>query len=84
MDLAGTTNRPITKLYPLELNAADEVSLGVKKDPTVELDDSVDSEGKTSCPQRASARKATDHVKEWVRILLAPLRMSRWTNCKTL
>ena len=68
----GTTNRPITKLYPLELNTADEVSLGVKKGPTVELDDSVDSEGETIRPQRASARKATDQVKEWVRILSAP------------
>ena len=68
----GTTNRPITKLYPLELNTADEVSLGVKKGPTVELDDSVDSEGETIRPQRASARKATDQVKEWIRILSAP------------
>ena len=68
----GTTNRPITKLYPLELNTADEVSLGVQKGPTVEFDDSVGSEGETIRPQRASARKATDQVKEWVRILSAP------------
>ena len=67
-----TTNRPITKLYPLELNTADEVSLGVKKGPTVELDDLVDSEGETIRPQRASAKKATDQVKEWVRILSGP------------
>ena len=68
----GTTNKPITKLYPLELNTADEVILGVKKGPKVELDDSVDSEGEIIRAYRASTRKATDQVKEWVRILSGP------------
>ena len=45
----------------------------MKKGPTVELDDSVDSEGETNRSQRASARKDIDELKEWVRILSAPL-----------
>lgn len=61
---SGTTNRPITKLYPLELNEADEV--------VVQISDPVDSEGENNRPQRASAKKATNQVREWVRMLSAP------------
>ena len=33
----GITNKQITKFYRLDLNEVDEVNLGVKKSPTVQL-----------------------------------------------
>ena len=84
----GTTTRPITKLYPMELNETDEKKLGVEKSPTVadpdltitdpddardeQTTDPDDSRDEYSRPQRVSARKATDPVKEWIRSLSAP------------
>ena len=74
----GNTTRPITKLYPLELNATEEKELGVEKSLTATTDsdnitpDPDNSGSEHSRPQRASARKATDQVKEWVRLLFAP------------
>ena len=77
----GTTTRPITKLYPMELNETDEKKVGVEKSPTVADPDDVrdeqttdpdDSRDEHSRPQQASARKATDRVKEWIRSLSAP------------
>ena len=67
----GITNRPITKLYPLELNEADEVNSGIKK-ITSQPCDPVKSSSENERPQRASARKANDRMKEWVKTFSAP------------
>ncbi|XP_065893695.1 uncharacterized protein, partial [Dysidea avara] len=67
----GNTTGPITKQYPLELNATEEKELGVEKSLTATTNsDNItpdpDSSGsEPSHPQRASARKATYQVKEW-------------------
>ena len=69
----GTTSRPITKLYPIELNEADDAI--VEPEGTLTMQPSSDSDqprGKDNRPQRASARKAIDRVKEWVQLLSAP------------
>ena len=68
---SGMTTRPITKLYPVELNETDEVNLGVEKSYSVP-GGLADSRSKNSRPQRAAARKATDQIKEWVSVLSAP------------
>ena len=68
---SGMTTRPITKLYPVELNETDEVNLGVEKSHSVPSG-LADSRNKNSRLQRAAARKATDQVKEWVSVLSAP------------
>ena len=72
----GTTSRPIAKLYPLELasgqgNHTVEVN---ENSGTLDSDSGPTSEGRR--PSRAAARRATDKVKEWARILVAPRRMS--------
>lgn len=73
----GSTTRPITKLYPLELNQPEQ-DIGVEKNPTIDLatdtrDDDTDvSTDQQHRPQRASARKAADRMKEWMTSLSAP------------
>ena len=68
----GTTNRPITKLYPLELNEteplADIENQEERSTTPVNLPDSPVG----TRPQRMSARKATVRMKEWARVLAAP------------
>ena len=73
----GSTTRPITKLYPLELNQHEQ-DTGVEKNPTTDLatdtpDDDTDvSTDQQRRPLRASARKAADRMKEWMTSLSAP------------
>ena len=75
----GETNRPITKLYPLEVRA-DKLS----NDPIEDHKESSESELQTStiastCDQRVqreSAKKATNRMAEWIQALRAPRRMS--------
>ena len=68
----GTTNRPITKLYPLELNEteplADIENQEERSTTPVNLPDSPVG----TRPQRMSARKATVRMKEWARVFAAP------------
>ena len=72
----GSTTRPITKLYPLELNQHKEAT-GVEKNPTTDLatdtheDDTDVSTDQQRHPQHASARKAADRMKEWMTSLSA-------------
>ena len=70
----GLTNRPIAKLYPLELNATTHS----ETEPTPE-EDNVTTETSTSTkspvstrPQWSSARRATVKMKEWIGALSAP------------
>ena len=72
----GSTIRPITKLYPLELNQHEQ-DTGVEKNPTTDLatdthDDTDVSTDQQCCPQCAFARKAADRMKEWMTSLSAP------------
>ena len=72
----GSTTRPITKLYPLELNQHKQAT-GVEKNPTTDLatdthDNTDVSTDQRRHPQRASARKAADRMKEWMRSLSVP------------
>jgi len=69
----GITSRPIPKLYPIEVNEANKVAVESKDNPTRQSSNGSDqSKSKDSCTQRASARKATDKVKEWIQLLSAP------------
>ena len=69
----GTTNRPITKLYPLELNETESLTdLTTQEEhrmvtPATNPESSVDIR-----PQRQSARNASARMKEWARVLFAP------------
>lgn len=75
----GTTNRPITKLYPLELN--DSESADVVEKQECPADDTEKQECPTSTttvnspaetrPKRRSAKTATVRMKEWARVLAA-------------
>lgn len=62
----GHTTRPITKLYPMEMNEADEKTLGMEKsyltatDPDITSINPDTSRDKHSHPQRSSTTKATD------------------------
>ena len=72
----GSTTRPITKLYPLELNQHEQ-DTGVEKNPTTDLatntyDDTDVSTDQQCRPQRTSTRKAADRMKEWMTSLSAP------------
>ena len=69
----GKISRPISKLYPLELTSkqdghtVEEVNgnLGIP-----DTDPGQVSEERRPCP--AAARRTTDKVKEWVRVLVLP------------
>ena len=68
-----TTNRPISKLYPLELasgkvnHTVEEVS---ENSETLDSDSGPTSKGRH--PSRSAVRRATNKLKEWARILSAP------------
>ena len=73
----GLTNRPISKLYPLEVNAGIDVS-GEKSKDTAEDEDCIsiqeaEPEPLSSVrPQRSAAVKARTRVSEWNKILRGP------------
>ena len=75
----GLTNRPISKLYPLEVNAGTDVSGGKSKDIAEEEDDDCINMPKAESkplssmrPQRSAAIKARTRVSEWNKILRGP------------
>jgi len=80
----GTTNGPITKLYPLELNKTETLTdVGTEEEhcPT----DSMESlESTVNRPQRKSAQRATVKMKEWARVLAAPRRMLQRQNSNNI
>ena len=67
----GTTNRPITKLYPLELNETETLT-DVGTEEHCRTDSMESSESTVNRPQRKSAQRATVKMKEWARVLAAP------------
>jgi len=67
----GLTNRPITRLYPLELNVGSETEVSCRDDITT-TEPSTSTESPASVrPQRLSASRATKKMKEWARVLSA-------------
>ena len=80
----GKTNRPITKLYPLEVNTnvdstVPEVTNAVSDDSTCSSKRCTTDSSTLpdSRPQRDAARRGRMRVSEWTKILRAPPRMSR-------
>ena len=76
----GITNRPITKLYPMEITAA----VPTESVPQVEQDliiDNGDEQDEMTRHSTVSTREATtrarERLSEWFQILGAPWRMSR-------
>jgi len=67
----GTTSRPITKLYPIELNEADEITTtsGEMKQPHSDSDQPRNTDHR---PQRNAAKQATNKVKKWVQLYSGP------------
>ena len=75
----GITNRPITKLYPLEVNAGMDVS--GKDQPVIDDEEPCTQDAPlphatkpqlSSRPQRSAASKARTQVSEWAKILRGP------------
>ena len=64
----GETNRPITKLYPLEVRA----DMSSTDPPDNGNETPVVSSGNDRRPQRELARKATGRMAEWIQALQAP------------
>ena len=66
----GKTTRPITKLYPLEVNT--NLHTNTTADTTDDLNPTDDtSDTPSSHPQREAARKGRSQVTEWSKILCA-------------
>ena len=76
------TNRPITRLYPLEVSAPTELGTAL---PESQTDTTVDDDSEripqdvesVKLPKRAAARRAMAQLSEWTRELRRPRRMSR-------
>ena len=73
---AGRTNRPIAKLYPLEVNSASEIAAtpASSNNETASTDNGdvqVSNDVNTSCPRvsRSAATKAREHIKNWTNTL---------------
>jgi len=61
----GKTNRPIARLYPLEVTAAESTNTTIQQ--TTDTDTPTSSR-----PVRDAARKGREQVKQWTSFLLAP------------
>ena len=68
----GTTNRPITKLYTLELNETETLTDVGTEEVHCSTDSMGLSESTVNRPQRKSAQRTTVKMKEWARVLAAP------------
>ena len=78
----GVTNRPITKLYLMEITetVAAESTPQVEQDsPTVNSDEKDEATGRSIITTRKAATRARHQLSEWSQILGAPSppRMSR-------
>ncbi len=62
----GKTNRPITKLYPLEITASTEETTEKPEHEPIE------EKKETERPKRIAAQKATRRISNWVNALSAP------------
>ena len=72
----GRTNRPIVKLYPLEINSCSEVMSLQSSHLLSHTINPTSPDVVANCrPTRASARQANARFAEWADTLLAPRRM---------
>ena len=78
------TNRPIARLYPLEVTAATEVITKPTAKETLETQTD-DHPAPLRRPVREAARRRKERIEEWVTSLCAPWKMS-WivTDCNCL
>jgi len=85
----GVTNRPVTRLYPLEVTASDAGTVRdqvPEKQDTVSKGDKAVTEGDTPVearPRRKAADRARQQISQWTESLLAPRRMSEITELYT-
>ena len=68
----GRTNRPIARLYPLELTEAT-----VTRTPTDDQPEESPTDTSICRPTREAAKRGRQVVKQWIASLRAPRRMSR-------
>ena len=68
----GTTNRPITKLYPSELNKTKTLTDVGTEEAHCSTNLMNLAESTVNRPQRKSAQRTTVKMKEWARVLAAP------------
>ena len=71
----GLTNRPVAKLYRLELNVttkSEEETETTAEEDTDATQSTSSSSTESARPQRSSAHRAAVKIKEWSRVLAAP------------
>ena len=66
----GITNRPITKLYPLEVNSSTIPSNDTPNEP--EKTTSEEIQPVNQRPMRQSTRRAAERISEWTNTVCAP------------
>ena len=64
----GVTNRPVTKLYPLEVTDKSNVELIHKENVIKDASDTVT----TNHPRRDAAQRERQRIAEWVECIEAP------------
>ena len=70
---SGRTNRPTTKLYPLEVNIETSTDIHpVNNNAQETYQQPVDDTGVSSRPTRAAAIKARTRMTEWTKTLRRP------------
>ena len=67
----GRTNRPIVKLYPLEVTSSEAPATNSKNDAKIPMEDTVTPEQEKR-PQRRAAHKAKSQMMEWIQTIRAP------------
>ena len=71
----GLTNRPVAKLYPLELNVttkSEEETETTAEEDTDATQSTSSTRTESARPQRSSARRAAVKINEWSGVLAAP------------
>ena len=71
----GRANRPITKLYPLEISAEISKEQQKQSNDAEETDTRTIAENNSSRPERAAALGARNKISKWVEELSPPGRM---------
>lgn len=72
----GKTNRPIVKIYPLEVRATSEENHPVETEESI-MQNENSPEDRTKRPIRATARNALQRISNWTKVLNAPPEQGR-------
>ena len=70
----GRTNRPIVKLYPLEINTSETPTTNDRDLQNYVAAEDIQNPGQERRPQRAAAQRAKKRVTEWIQAIRAPPR----------